>query len=455
VTTGSTNRTFLPSPASIKKAAGVIAANLWDYYLKRPGGFTGLIDIPPPDGQIPWWISGAMWGTFLDYRHATGDKTYDNGIREGLLGQVGAGNDYMPVNWTSSIGNDDQAFWGLSTMLAAEMNFINPEPNQPQWVALTQAIFNEQTMSFRRTPPNGGCKGALRWQIIPTALAYNYVNTISTVCFFNLGARLARYTGNQTYARLGAESLETILTLGYMDKAFNVFDGAHVPNCDDINLVQYSYNAAVMLHGAAFMYNITNGTDQTKWKTRVDGLVSRTKEFFFPDGVAVERSCEPQGSCNIDQRTFKGFMHRWMASAGQLAPYAMNDIQSVLKTSAAAAVKTCTGGPQGTLCSMNWATGQYNGSWGTAVDQMSVLGALTSLIAPSTVAPVTNATGGTSSGDPNAGGDAKPPNYVAPATTGDKAGASVLTILVVILGVGAFAWMNLPDDGGSLRNLKI
>lgn len=35
-----------------------------------------------------------------------------------------------------------------------------------------------------------------------------------------------------------------------------VYDGGHVEhNCTDINKATFSYNAAVMLQGAAFMYN--------------------------------------------------------------------------------------------------------------------------------------------------------------------------------------------------------
>jgi mannan endo-1,6-alpha-mannosidase len=35
-----------------------------------------------------------------------------------------------------------------------------------------------------------------------------------------------------------------------------VYDGGHVEkNCTDINKATFSYNAAILLQGAAFMYN--------------------------------------------------------------------------------------------------------------------------------------------------------------------------------------------------------
>jgi len=41
-----------------------------------------------------------------------------------------------------------------------------------------------------------------------------------------------------------------------MDADYKVYDGAHIgTNCTDINKVQFSYNVAVFLLGAANMYN--------------------------------------------------------------------------------------------------------------------------------------------------------------------------------------------------------
>jgi len=109
--------------------------------------------------------------------------------------QVGSNDDYMPANQTHSEGNDDQCFWGLAAMAAAEMDFPNPPTDQPQWLALAQAVFNE--MWDRWDSQN--CGGGLRWQIFPFNSGYDYKNSISNGCMMHLGARLARYTGNQSY----------------------------------------------------------------------------------------------------------------------------------------------------------------------------------------------------------------------------------------------------------------
>lgn len=53
-----------------------------------------------------------------------------------------------------------------------------------------------------------------------------------------------------------------------MDEYYNIYDGAHVQhNCTNIDRAQYSYNAAVLLQGAAFMYDHVSWArpPQNKW----------------------------------------------------------------------------------------------------------------------------------------------------------------------------------------------
>ena len=71
-----------------------------------------------------------------------------------------------------------------------------------------------------------------------------------------MGARLARYTGNTTYADWAEKTWDWITSVGFMDSNYNIYDGAHVEtNCTDLNKAQFSYNNAVYLLGAAYMYN--------------------------------------------------------------------------------------------------------------------------------------------------------------------------------------------------------
>lgn len=149
-------------------------------------------------------------------------------------------------------------------------------------------------------------------------------------------------------------------------------------------------------------------------------------------------------------KSFKGYLHRWLASAAQLAPFVSDQITATLKNSTVAAVQSCVDGVDNghgvsrATCGFRWTTGEYDGDTG-AGQQMNVLGALTSLLIdmePQKVGgPVTNSTGGTSQGNPDAGGV---PSFLKPASPpgiGDKAGAGALTAVLLISMVLTLAWM--------------
>ncbi|KAK3296807.1 glycoside hydrolase family 76 protein [Chaetomium fimeti] len=438
---GAVNAAYsIASDADIKRTASDVAWDLLQYYKGNETGQTpGILPGPPPAGDYYWWESGAMWGTLIDYWKLTGDATYNDEITRSMLWQVGPNRDFKPPNVTASLGNDDQAFWGMSAMLAAENNFPNPPKDQPQWLALAQAVFYTQATPDQH---DDTCNGGLRWQIYLSNNGYDYKNSIANGCFFNLGARLARYTGNQSYADWAEKTWDWMRGVELMDDEYNIYDGAHVQtNCTDINRAQFSYNNAVYLEGAAFMYNYTNGSE--KWKQRVESLADATIKTFFPDDVAYEIACEEHMSCTADMLSYKGYLHRWMAVATQVAPFLSGKVLPVLKKSTEAAVSTCTGEANGRTCGFKWNTGAYDGSHG-AGQQMNVLGAVSSLLIAQSEPPVTNMTGGTSKGDPEAGthSDRNKKNELRPITAGDKAGASILTILVIVSAVSTFGWMS-------------
>ncbi|KAL2256346.1 hypothetical protein VTK26DRAFT_1812 [Humicola hyalothermophila] len=430
----------IDTTADIKDTGSKIAWDLLQYYHGNETGQTpGILPGPPPAGDYYWWEAGAMWGTLIDYWKLTGDDTYNDLVMEAMVFQAGPDRDYQPPNVTASLGNDDQGFWGMSAMLAAENGFPNPPGDQPQWLALAQAVFNTQAQPDRRDKE---CNGGLRWQIPPLNKGYNYKNSIANGCFFNIGARLARYTGNQTYADWAEKTWDWMVDVGFLTDDYHIYDGGHVEqDCADINKAEFSYNNAVFLQGAAFMYNYTDG--DPKWKTRLSGLVDTALSTFFPDGVAYEIACEGQMSCTTDMLSFKGYAHRWLAVATQVAPFTAAKIRPVLRSSAEAAVATCTGEADGRTCGFRWSErAGYDGSKGVG-QQMNVLAAVSSLLVEQSAPPVTKDTGGTSKGDPNAGSrtDGKT-GEMRPITTGDRAGAGILTLLLLGSVVGMFGWMS-------------
>lgn len=291
-----------------------------------------------------------------------------------------------------------------------------------------------------------------------------------------MGSRLARYTDNGTYYSWAWDTYHWIKKVGYIDENYDVHDGGHVEsNCTDINRAQFSYNSGMLLQGAAFMYNYTAGhtdnetmstTEAAYWETEVRSLLNATIRNFYPDNIAKEPACEDSGTCTSDMYSFKGYVARWMAVTAQLCPFARDTVMSTLKTSAQAAIQTCSGSPalnpNGRMCGFKWHETTWDGTTG-AGQQMNVLATLVSLLATNEVVattggdggtPVTNSTGGTSGGDAAAGYGGKPwEDYVRPVTTGDKAGAGIVTVALVGSFVAGALWISLDETPGSFGSL--
>lgn len=108
--------------------------------------------------------------SLIDYWFYTGDSAHNDLVMQGMLHQVGENRDFLPANQTKSIGNDDQGFWGIAAMLAAERGFPDPPRDQPQWLALAKAVFNDLAGRW----DDQTCDGGLRWQVYAFNVGYTY-----------------------------------------------------------------------------------------------------------------------------------------------------------------------------------------------------------------------------------------------------------------------------------------
>ncbi|KAH6605185.1 glycoside hydrolase family 76 protein [Trichoderma cornu-damae] len=433
------------SPESVKSISKQMAEDLVAFYHgNEPGGTPGLL----PDPYY-WWEAGAMLGTLIDYWYYTGDDTYNNLTQQALLFQVGETNDYMPRNQTRTEGNDDQGFWGLSVMSAAEFNFPNPPLDRPQWLALAQAVFNTQAARW----DTEYCNGGLRWQIFTWNNGYDYKNSISQACFFALGARLALYTGNQTYADWAEKTWNWMIDVKFINTSnWYVYDGADVEtNCTVLTPYQFTYNAGGMILGAAAMYNYT---ESKTWKDRLDNLVTGSKVFFTgpKNDIMTEVACEPVSTCNVDEHSFKAYLSRWLASITKWAPHTNDVVMPLLRASSIAAAKQCVGGDNGRMCGLVWNEDKYDGTSGVG-QQMAALEVTMANLVGNSSAPVTAHSGGTSQGDPGSGGDdigrnqPKGPEYE-PLDGGDRFGAAILTLLLLGSMVGTMFFLFLDEASG-------
>ena len=156
----------------------------------------------------------------------------------------------------------------------------------------------------------------------------------------------------------------------------------------------------------------------------------------------IEVACENNGKCDVDQQSFKAYLSRWMGYTANIAPWTREMIDPLLKASAMAAVKQCSAGPDGATCGLRWVdNGKNDGLFGVG-QQMAAMEVVQALLYRQASGPVTDKTGGVSSSDPNAGAAAaRVPVTFNSITMGDKAGAGILTLFVLVsIVVGAW-WM--------------
>lgn len=217
-----------------------------DFYNARdskniPGKFDGT-----------WWEGGSMFMTLIQYWYLTGDDQFNEIIQDGMYWQKGADNDYFPSNSSSYLGNDDQMFWGLAAITAAEFNFPQ-RSDEPSWVTLAQGVFDAQVARWDNTT----CDGGLRWQIWPYQGGYGIKNAISNGGLFQLAARLALYSKNATFAHWAETIWDWSLTTPLLKGSnWNIADTTSADrDCKDHGDFQWTYNYATYIAGAGYMYN--------------------------------------------------------------------------------------------------------------------------------------------------------------------------------------------------------
>jgi mannan endo-1,6-alpha-mannosidase len=226
----------------------------------------------------------------------------------------------------------------------------------------------------------------MKWQISPTANGYHYKSSITNGLFFQLAARLARFTGNPDQLRWATQSFDWMRNTGLIDKDYNVFDGtddAKGPNgCIDVNHDQWSYNVAAVLYGAAVLQDFTG---DAKWVGHTNGLL-RSAGTFFQGNVMFEPRCEPAGTCNADQLSFKAYLSRWLAGTAALIPSTRQTIMPWLTESAIKAANGCSGGVNQAQCGSRWSMNRFDGVVGVG-QQLSAMEVIYGLLATSAQKP--------------------------------------------------------------------
>jgi mannan endo-1,6-alpha-mannosidase len=332
------------SQDSIKSAAKTLAGGIIAAYNDRSDPIPGLFGDP-----YYFWEDGVVWNSLISYAYLTGDSQYNAIVSEALQHQIGDFDAFMPVNQTKTLGNDDQSFWALAALTAAEVGLAKPEGLE--WVDLAKNVFDIQVQRW----DNETCGGGLRWQIFTFNNGYNYKNTLSNGNFFLLGARLAQFTGNKTYAEWAEKAFDWSQEVGLVSDEWLVYDGTDAEaGCQSVNHIVWSATHGAYLEGASILFNTSNGESE-KWRDAVSGFVNSSSVFQDGDSsVLFEAACEENGKCDIDQRAFKGLAARSYARAAISAGFQSGPIDSVLRASAKAAAASCDGEGDDVECALRW-----------------------------------------------------------------------------------------------------
>lgn len=171
--------------------------------------------------------------------------------------------------------------------------------------------------------------------------------------------------------------------------------------------------------------------------------------FFLPQhgGVITDWQCEASNQCYKDANgpLFKGLTVSWLADISLIIPSLAETILPKLQVSAEGAANSCTGNGQN-LCGNRW-YGGYDGqnSMENAISGSQMMSAVMVKFLGSSSKPVSTATGGNGTSEPHNGTGQNSQNsdsaMLSSITTADRAGAGILTVLLVAGVVGGSVFL--------------
>lgn len=213
---------------------------------------TGIGLFPEP---YDWSQSGAAWDSLVNYWYLTGDTSHNAATQAALSAQTGPDDNYLVPNQTISEGNENRTVWGLAALTAAERNFPQADGQGSSWEDLARNVFDGLAPRW----DTQSCGGGLRSQIFTFNSGYNWKNSASQALFFQLAARLAHFTGNQTYVYWASRTYNWTRDAGLIGDDFAVYDGASAnDNCSNVSGEQWSYTAASFAYGSAVLANFVS-----------------------------------------------------------------------------------------------------------------------------------------------------------------------------------------------------
>jgi mannan endo-1,6-alpha-mannosidase len=145
--------------------------------------------------------------------------------------------------------------WALAAMTGAELDYPQ-RSSMPSWITLAENVFNAQVRRW----DEDNCNGGMRWQVWPYQAGYATKNAITNGGLFELAARLALFSNNQTYSDWAEKIWDWSASSPLLNNAtWNIADSTSCENdCANKGNLQLSFNYGVYMTGAAYMYNLVS-----------------------------------------------------------------------------------------------------------------------------------------------------------------------------------------------------
>ncbi|WP_242907351.1 glycoside hydrolase family 76 protein [Actinomadura terrae] len=287
--------------------------------------------------ESPWWQSGNALQALLDYMAKTRSTRYMPQVRHTIEQQR------KPLPWWPEGGGefradstDDTGWWALAMVrmydLTRDRGYLGIAETDERYI---------------RKYWDDTCGGGVWWDIP----GKSYKNAISLELYFKLLASLHnRVRGDRVYLARAQEAWRWFERSGMINSANLVNDGLTTQDggCASNHGTTWTYNQGVVLGGLAELYKATHDRRYLASARRIADAVIRSPELS-PRGVLTE-PCEPAGTCNADQASFKGIFDRNLAELDAVLPG--HPYRGYLRAQAASLYER---GRSGDQYGLNWA----------------------------------------------------------------------------------------------------
>jgi predicted alpha-1,6-mannanase (GH76 family) len=229
--------------------------------------------------ETSFWQSAVALRAAIDYMRASGSRAYLRDLDATY--RAHASDRFLNRYY------DDEGWWALTWISAYRLT------GQARYLDQARLIFADMITGW-----DGTCGGGIWW-----SKARTYKNAIANELFLAVAVRLHGLTGDAGYAAWAHREWAWFRGSGMITPAHLVVDG--LAACKPIlDSPTWTYNQGVLIGALARL----GDRDALRTAREIAGAVIASPQLS-PQGILRE-PCEPSGSCNTDQRIFKGIFGR-------------------------------------------------------------------------------------------------------------------------------------------------